>query len=382
MNNTNNKNNKNSNYRIIRTLGQGAFGTTYLVEREGDETNRKYVLKSIRITSYNIADMFAEINVLKKIAKYGCRPRLLCYREDFVNPNDKTLNIVTDAFDDAITVAQFIRQLQQDRRYLSTSDLLKICNSLLEGLAYLHKIGIAHGDIKPENILINTALETQIIDFGLSCSKHCKPSGTVLFASPEILRNMGSRKQIGLNTLQTADVFSMGMVMFLLANLEFPFSLGGNNPYRYDYKSSSNQDGSEANSDPDSESDSEVSIPVQNQVYKANAGNFNEVNNNNEMALMYTLDRYYNTLGKNMFSFYHHNKTPIDEKINSLIESMLTIPTKTRHSRPSARRSLANLRRIIDLYNNTTDVDQIVLTPLTPSMLQSSPVKSPTKPLE
>ena len=117
-----------SSYRIIRTLGSGAFGTTYLVEREGDETNRKYVLKNIRITNYNIADMFAEINVLKKIAKYGCRPRLLCYREHFVNPNDNSMNIVTDAFDDAITVGEFIRQLQQEKRYLSTSELLKICN--------------------------------------------------------------------------------------------------------------------------------------------------------------------------------------------------------------------------------------------------------------
>ena len=375
----------NNSYRIIRTLGQGAFGTTYLVEKEGDETNRKYVLKSIRITNYNIADMFAEINVLKKIAKYGCRPRLLCYREDFVNPNDKSMNIVTDAFDDAITVGQFIRQLQQEKRYLSTSELLKISNSLLEGLAYLHKIGIAHGDIKPENILINPELETQIIDFGLSCSKHCRPSGTILFASPEILRNMGSRKQIGLDTLQTADVFSMGLVIFLLANLEFPFSLSGNNPYRYDYKSST-QASSDANYDTNSDANSDPksmsSIPVQKvqeQVYQQNAKNFYEVNNNNEMALMYTLDRFYNTLGKTIFSFYHHNKTPVDEKINSLIESMLTVPTKTKYSRPSARRILSNLRKIIELYNTSTDTDQIILTPLTPSMLQSSPVKSPMK---
>uniref|UniRef100_A0A6C0H827 Protein kinase domain-containing protein n=1 Tax=viral metagenome TaxID=1070528 RepID=A0A6C0H827_9ZZZZ len=364
----------NSSYQIIRTLGRGAFGTTYLVEKNGDETNRKYVLKSIPINNYNIADMFAEINVLKKIAKYECNPRLLCYRDHFVNPNDKTMNIITDAFDDAITLGQFIRQLQKEKRYLSTSELLQIINSLLTGLAYLHKIGIAHGDIKPGNILINPQLETQIIDFGLSCSNHCKPSGTVLFASPEILRNMGSQREIGLETLQIADVFSMGLVIFLLANLEFPFSLYGNNPYGYDYKSSTRND-----SDTNSHTNSNInSAPVQEAIQQ-NVPDLFKINNNNQILLIHSLDRFYNTLGEAMFSFYHNNETPVDEKINSLIESMLIIPTNTKQSRPSSRRLLSNLRKIIDLYNDTTERKKIVLTPLTPSMLQTSPVKSPIK---
>jgi serine/threonine protein kinase len=390
----------NSSYKVIRTLGKGTFGTTYLVEKEGSTDGKKYVLKKIQMAVSKVVDMFSEINVLKKIAKYGCNRRLLCYHESFVNPNDQTINIVTDAFDDAITLAQFIHVLQEDRRYLNTRDLLTITNSLFEGLAYLHKIGIAHGDIKPENILINQKLETQLIDFGVSCSKHCRSSGTILFASPEIIRNMGSRKNISTETLQTADVFSMGLVCFLLANLEFPFSITENNPYAYDLGTGSSSGSSSIGSSDLSEMSEASSDSVQSdglvrsthsthsaplsslmnkdiisEIYKDNKRGLREVAGNNELSMMITLYEFYQHLGRNIFSFYHHNKTNVDIKINQLIESMLIISTKAKGSRPSARRLLSNLRKIINEFNSENNRLQITVTPLTPSMLIESPVK-------
>jgi serine/threonine protein kinase len=38
----------------------------------------------------------------------------------------------------------------------------------MEGLEYLHSIGITHRDIKPENILLDYNGKVKIIDFGLS----------------------------------------------------------------------------------------------------------------------------------------------------------------------------------------------------------------------
>jgi 5'-AMP-activated protein kinase catalytic alpha subunit len=39
---------------------------------------------------------------------------------------------------------------------------------ILSGLIYLHHIGIAHRDVKPENILLDTNKRLKIVDFGLS----------------------------------------------------------------------------------------------------------------------------------------------------------------------------------------------------------------------
>lgn len=62
---------------------------------------------------------------------------------------------------------------------------------ILEGVDYLHSIGVAHRDIKPENILLDD--ETiKIIDFGLSREfrggEMLKTScGSPCYAAPEML---------------------------------------------------------------------------------------------------------------------------------------------------------------------------------------------------
>lgn len=39
---------------------------------------------------------------------------------------------------------------------------------LVEGLAYLHRVGVIHRDIKPSNVLVDDDLNVKICDFGLS----------------------------------------------------------------------------------------------------------------------------------------------------------------------------------------------------------------------
>jgi serine/threonine protein kinase len=66
---------------------------------------------------------------------------------------------------------------------------------LVEGLQYLHSIGIAHRDIKLENIMLSIDGQNVVpkfIDFGLSkVLLHGETSedrfGTIAYCSPEIL---------------------------------------------------------------------------------------------------------------------------------------------------------------------------------------------------
>ena len=61
------------------------------------------------------------------------------------------------------------------------------------GLLYLHEHdpGLIHGDIKPENIVVDRGLPS-FIDFGLSAAMEndteSTPRGTLLYASPHTLR--------------------------------------------------------------------------------------------------------------------------------------------------------------------------------------------------
>lgn len=312
-------------YEIKEKIGSGAFGKTYVVEDQ--DTNERVVMKVIKMKSDNLFDIYNEINVLKKIKKYGCHPNILCYIKHFVNVEDNEMNIITEMFKDSQTLSSFIRRQQEDRIYLSTRELLYIMYSLLHGLSYLHKIGIAHSDIKPENILINEHLDTQIIDFGLSCTKKCKPGGTILFLSPEMIHFFNLTKQLKLYQVKQADVYSLGIVFYLLANLELPFHLPSS-PYDADQNTSAK----------------EQSL--------------------NEVGMMWNLRNVYKNYTQ-LFPSHFGTNNYIDNAINDFIEEMLVISTeRVNKSRPHSQRLLTKLKRIIKEYNNhTNDSVQIPLSP-------------------
>jgi len=94
---------------------------------------------------------------------------------------------------------------------------------LLEAVAYSHSVGVVHLDIKLENIILSSNSVVKLIDFGLcdivktaSESIQCWV-GSLDYACPEIyLRKPYEASK--------ADVFSLGVVLYILLSGELPFS--------------------------------------------------------------------------------------------------------------------------------------------------------------
>ncbi|KAG7378976.1 hypothetical protein PHYPSEUDO_009264 [Phytophthora pseudosyringae] len=109
-----------------------------------------------------------------------------------------------------------------ERQRLPEPEARRIIRQVVEGLAYLHRRCVLHRDIKPENILIHGNM-VKIADFGLAkelalpTSMLKRSCGTLEYAAPELLCG----RPYGLKS----DIFSLGIVLYVLLFGAFPFSV-------------------------------------------------------------------------------------------------------------------------------------------------------------
>lgn len=95
---------------------------------------------------------------------------------------------------------------------------------LILGIEYLHAQGIAHRDIKPDNLLLSTDLVLKIVDFGVSElfevveDQKVAQSGSPAFMSPELCRGVRDTKY-----LKPSDIWSMGVTLFCLKFGTLPY---------------------------------------------------------------------------------------------------------------------------------------------------------------
>lgn len=250
-------NTKPQEYEIIKFLGKGAYGTTYIVEKN----NIKYVMKKISLTKSKIADILLEVQALKKISKYNnCTNKQnvssLCLVDDFVDYQTNEYVIVTNYLDNAITLSSLLNRYKESNRKMNLEDIVFIMSRLISQLDKLHNFGVVHNDIKPDNIIIqytdNKITNVLFIDFGVSCIKVCRPSGTILYLAPELFRivnytpekvselkekllsspeTMDEGKSVPINKsdYMKTDVFSLGVVFYEMLHNKYPY------PYKLDY---------------------------------------------------------------------------------------------------------------------------------------------------
>jgi serine/threonine protein kinase len=115
---------------------------------------------------------------------------------------------------------------------LSRRIMYKIMSGLLNGINFLHQSGIAHLDIKPDNVVCDAEMNPKIIDFGFAYQFYNSASypfpgvtGTAEYIAPEMIKyNSISRK---------ADIYSYGVTILELVTKRNPYSGMGNSAVFY-----------------------------------------------------------------------------------------------------------------------------------------------------
>jgi tRNA A-37 threonylcarbamoyl transferase component Bud32 len=175
------------------------------------------------------------VKFLQKQVKGQNIPRLALDNEIDLLKNLSHANIVQlyETLEDSTTI-YLIMELINGSDLFDISDILgtlrpasvaALLSPLLSALSYLHSRGIAHHDIKPENLIIDYSHNTlKLTDFGSAkvCTKALEGSvgGTLNYMAPEILMNM---RGAHLTPDKAVDVWSIGILTYLLLSGIHPF---------------------------------------------------------------------------------------------------------------------------------------------------------------
>ena len=116
-----------------------------------------------------------------------------------------------------------LRHLLEHGGALPLAASLRIVRQLLEGLEAAHAMGVLHGDIKPENLLLEPTGNVKLADFGIARplraaagSEGAPLIGTLHYLSPEQLQ--------GRDADVRSDLYACGVVMFEMLAGRRPFT--------------------------------------------------------------------------------------------------------------------------------------------------------------
>jgi serine/threonine protein kinase len=200
-------------YEIIEKVREGGMGAVYKVRHRLLEE-----LRVIKVMRPHLADDEVLRARFLREAKVAVRLRHpnLAHIYDFTVDDEGSAFLVME-FIDGVNLQEMVRVLHRPSVGLS----LEIAHQALNALGYLHRKGIVHRDVSPDNLLVTRddeqRLLVKLIDLGIAKirggDENLTSAGTfvgkVRYSSPEHFRS-----QEGEEVDARSDLYSFGIVMY------------------------------------------------------------------------------------------------------------------------------------------------------------------------
>ena len=198
-------------YRIVDLLGRGGSGTVY---KGVDETLQREV--AVKVLNPDLADRDAmrrflgEATILAKLS----------------HPSIATIYEMFQAEDDLFMVMEFVRgktldRISSDLGALPPDRAACLTGQILSALAYAHRAGVVHRDMKPANVMVTDTGAVKLMDFGIArvCGADRLTIDGAMLGTPAY---MAPEQVLSQDIDGRTDLYSVGVIFYRLLTAALP----------------------------------------------------------------------------------------------------------------------------------------------------------------
>jgi serine/threonine protein kinase len=197
-------------FTVLGPLGSGAHSNILHVRRAADE--REYALKLVNLDTKDDLKYLEQAKHEFRVGRMLDHPNLVkvyAFETDagwFSGPTKAKLLI------------EFVPGHTMDTLpLLRMAKLIRIFERIADALTHMHKRGVLHADMKPNNLIYERGTRVKVIDYGLSWVKgepKNRLQGTPEYMAPET----ATHKLVNERT----DIYNFGATMYRLVTLQHP----------------------------------------------------------------------------------------------------------------------------------------------------------------
>jgi serine/threonine protein kinase len=196
--------------QILDTLGAGAHSSILHVRRDAD--GKEYALKVVSIDGEEEKKYLEQAKHEFRVAQMLDHPSLVkihCLEteSDWLFRVKKARLLIEYVPGETLDKVQLLKMAR----------LLRVLEKVAAGLVHMHKQGVIHADIKPNNVMLGRGLKVKILDYGLAWIKgepKDRVQGTAEYMAPETAKN----KLVNERT----DIYNFGAMMYRLVTFRLP----------------------------------------------------------------------------------------------------------------------------------------------------------------
>ncbi|KAJ2724949.1 mitogen activated protein kinase [Coemansia sp. Benny D115] len=196
-------------YRIVREIGQGAYGL--VCEAEHIETRQRVAIKKVSRVGEKEVLAKRSLREIKLMRHFSGHENIISLLDIYVanSPDFNEIYLIQDLMEADLQLIIRSGQPLTDPHFQYF--LYQICR----GLKYIHSAGVLHRDLKPGNLLVNANCSLRICDFGLARGLAETPDGNIGFMTEYVATRWYRAPEIMLSFLsytKAIDIWSVGCI--------------------------------------------------------------------------------------------------------------------------------------------------------------------------